>query len=108
LTAEAVLARMLEEFDGGRRWTRGYPLRDAHGRFVSPYDWDEETRCCLMGMFCYVRDGLLLPFNEETERETLDRLRRVTGTWNLAHWNDQHRSFGPIAAALRAAIEGGK
>ena len=106
MTAEDVLVRMLHEFEDGRRWTRGYPLRDALGRFQSPYDWDAETRFCLMAMFCYVRDAMW--FGIEMEQEVLGQLRRATGIWNLAWWNDQQPSFGPVRAVLLAAIEDGK
>lgn len=109
MTATEVLVEMLARFRDGEAWCQGVAGQDANGEYVS-YRAPEAVRWCLSGMHNAVLahlDVCMRPAQALWD-ESRKRIERVVGTEHIAEWNDAQPNFGPVRAALLAAIEGGK
>lgn len=107
MTAEQVLAKALERLDGGRGWCQRSAARDADGNAVTS-DNPAAVRWCLLGAV-----GSVIPDESDSGLyfAVRSRLQRVIGAADpdsVFPWNDAMESFGPVAAAIRSAIEDGK
>lgn len=105
MNATQVLIALLARFGDGEGWCQGRCALDAGGQSVLA--WDPAARqWCLVGALSLLEQQS--PRNAFGCHEARRRLGRAIGVDRLGPWNDAQIGYGPVRAALLAALEGPK